>query len=201
MYDDQHLALRLVKQIRKHFEQGAVVISDGAPVIPELDDLALCHHFDRVKDQTTGYWTQRYLEIALQTSARTIIKLDPDACVWRRFTPPDADWFGTMGDSGDYVRGGACGFSRTAAEMVVRSGLLHSRFPYVYYRYGKHRWPHERESKDPLSNQDHIMRRVMRKLGIAPTPWPEALVYGNCGRIPVVNDEAVTHPHPTMCPT
>lgn len=198
VYNDQHLALRLVKQIRKHFDQGAIVVSDGAPIDPELNDLALCRRFERVKDRTTGYWTQRYLQLALQTSAKTIIKLDPDTCVWRRFTPPDADWFGTLGDSGDYVRGGAMGLSRETAQKVVRSGLLHDRFPYVYYRYKKHRWPHEKESELPLSNQDHILRRVMGKLGIKPTPWPEVLIYGNCGRVPTPAGEAVTHPHPTL---
>lgn len=198
MYNDQHLALRLVKQIRKHFEQGAIVIADGVPVQPELNDLALCRSFERVKDRTTGYWTQRYLEMGLQTSASTIIKLDPDTCIWKRFTPPDAEWFGTLGDSGDYVRGGAVGFSRAAAERVVASGLLHGRFPYVYRRWSKYRWPHEQESDEVVSNQDHIMRRVMGKLGIKPTSWPEVLIYGNSGQIPVPNGEAVTHPHPTL---
>lgn len=198
VHRDQHLALRLVKQIRKHFDRPALVISDGEPIIPELDELTLCYCFNRAKDRRDGYWTQRYLQAALEFPAETIIKLDPDTCIWRKFEPPQADWFGTLGDSSDYIRGGAVGMSRETAQKVVRSGLLYKNYPYIYYRYKKHRWPHEQESDEAISNQDHIMRRVMSKLKIEPTPWPEVLIYGNSGIIPEPGNYAVTHPHPSI---
>ncbi len=198
VWNDQHLALRLVKQIREHFDQPALIIGDGVTIIPELNEITLARSFNRVKDQRTGYWTQRYLQIALQTSADVIIKLDPDAQIWRKFTPPQADWFGTLSNTKAFVRGGCCGFSRAAAEKVCRSGLLYKTYPYIYQRYGKYKWPHEEFSEEPLSSQDNIMRRVMAILDIQPTEWPEVLILGNDGIVPERGDYAATHPHPLL---
>lgn len=150
----------------------------------------------RLKDKLTGEWSQRYLEWALATGAESIVKLDPDSCVWRRMTIPQADWFGTLSKSGTFIRGGGCGFSRPAAQRLVESGLLLNPSPHSYPRYSEFRWPHEENDATPLSCQDPIVGDAMAILGIQPTPWAEVLILGNENREPSVNGHAITHPHP-----
>ncbi len=198
VYDDQHLAIRLANQILHHYQQKPIVIGDGVDIAPELSAISQSYSFERVKQLKSGLWTHRYLEIALSTPATHIIKLDPDSCLWRPFTLSDADWFGSLSSQGEFVRGGGFGLRRNVAEKIVDSQFLKHSFPFIYYRYSVHKWPHETFSDKPISNQDNITKLVMRKLGIKPTIWPEVLVHGNDGKIPEPGNYAITHPHPTL---
>lgn len=145
------------------------------------------HHFN-------GEWTQRFLMLARATNSDVIIKLDPDTCLWRKFSLPDAEWFGTLSTNGTWVRGGACGFRRDTADRMIESGLLLSTVA-SYCRYGLYRWPWELEDRTPISNQDRIVGQVMSELGIPATDWPDVNILGNEMRIPERGAFAITHPY------
>lgn len=185
VFADRPLAARLLWQIRRHIPRARI---------------CLIHDSDRLKLRPTGEWSQRYLHAALATpGAETILKLDPDACIWRQPASfPQADWFGTISPSGTFIRGGACGFSRRAATRLVASGLLLRPSRHQYARYSIFKWPHEAEDKRPISCQDRIVGDAMRALGFAPTPWPEVHVLGNAMRSPAPGHFAITHPHPRI---
>lgn len=140
--DDQQSALQLVKQVRRFFDQTVIVIGDGVTIIKELSDITKAHSFDSCSDRCDGFLSYRYLTIALQTSASTIIRMDSDFCIKRKFVPPKADWFGTTNIEG---------FSRSVAERMIKSGLLLGR------------------STTPCQKQ--IMKRVMGKLEVPLLQW------------------------------
>lgn len=140
--DDQQPAIQLVKQIRKLFDQIVIVVGDGVQIISELYAITKAHSFDSCNDRKDGFWSYRYLNLALQTPAATIIKLDQTTVIERKFIPPNNDWFGTASIEG---------FSRSAAEKAVRSGLLLKR--------------------STTSCQKQIMGKVMKKLGITLSQW------------------------------
>lgn len=179
---DAPLAKRLGKQIEMHY--------------PGADQMYL-RDVPRLKHILTGEWTQRYLEYALATGADVILKLDPDTCMWRRPEIPQADWFGTLSNDG-FVRGGACGFSRFAAESLVSSGKLMRPTQHSYPRYGHCKWPHEDYDSAQLSCQDRTVSEIMGNLGIPATPWPDVLILGNDRVIPDRGDYSLTHPHPLI---
>lgn len=181
---DEHLARRLGAQLDQHYSDASSIVLPDVP---------------RLKDKLTGEWTLRYLEWSLSSGADVIIKLDPDACVWRRATIPEADWFGTMSVDGTFVRGGACGFSREAAGKLIASQILLEETPFSYPRYDDYRWPHEERDSTPLSCQDRIVGAAMARLGILPSPWRDVLILGNENRVPDESEircHAITHPHP-----
>lgn len=140
--DDQQPALQLVKQVRRFFDQTVIVLGNGVPIIQELNTIAKTHSFDACDNRHDGFWSHRYLTLALQTSASTIIRMDPDFCIKRKFVPPKADWFGSASIEG---------FSRSAAERMIRSGLLLGR--------------------STTSCQKQIMKRVMGKLEVQLLQW------------------------------
>lgn len=185
VFEDAHLAERLVRQIDQHYPDAARLTIPDEP---------------RLKNRQTGEWTHRYLEYALGCESDVIVKLDPDTCIWRRTTIPTADWFGTLTDGGNFIRGGACGFSRSAAEKLVSSGLLLNQGYYNYPRYDDFRWPHEERSLALMPLQDGIVGDAMDQLGIKPTPWPDVCIWGNRteNRIPEPAGWAMTHPHPFL---
>jgi len=178
---DEHLVERLGWKINRYYPEASRIVLPDVP---------------RLKDQMTGEWTQRYLEYALATGADVIIKLDPDACVWRRAEIPIDDWFGTISLDGNFIRGGACGFSREAAGKLVASQILFEPTPFSYLRYDEYRWPHEERDSTPLSCQDRIVGAAMARLGIHPRPWADVLILGNDNRVPEAENFAITHPHP-----
>lgn len=197
-YHDTELALRLAQGLRYFYPETPILfIGDGVPSDPKLDKYVLTYEGVRLKHIPCGAWTERYLMAALAFSkSEYIIKLDPDTCIWRPFVVPKADWFGTVSNDRQFIRGGACGFSRRAAEWLVRSGLLHRPSEHVYDRYGRFRWPHEEPSNELLSCQDRIVGDAMRQLGIPPFAWSEVNILGNDMQVPEPDSFALTHPHP-----
>lgn len=182
VHRDEHLAVRLIDQITTHYPEASLTVIPDEP---------------RLKTTLTGEWTQRYLERGLATNADVVVKIDPDTCIWRRAEIPGTDWFGTINDKA-FVRGGACGFSRSAAERLVASGLLLEKAPFYYARYSKFRWPHEEESDEIISCQDRIVGRAMSELKIPPSDWPGVFILGNGSGIPEPASFAITHPHPQI---
>jgi len=200
VYRDQALAVRLANQVLELFGQKAIVIGDGVPIDPGLAKVSHSWAAPRLKHQFSLAWTKRYLQVGFESGADHVIKLDPDSFIHRRFTPPDADWYGTLGLSNDYVRGGACGFRRNIIPKVLNYTNLDGFAPYSYRRWSKHRWPHEEYSDEVISNQDHNLKLAMLDLGIVPTTWPDVLIYGNENVVPSgdLSRFAITHPHPTL---
>lgn len=183
IYRDEALALRLARQIRRHYPEAHLVF---------------VHDRDRLKLRRTGEWTARYLRLALSTDAETIIKIDPDACLWRRFVVPDAAWFGVPTLSGVFLRGGAVGFSRATAETLLASGQLLAESKHIYSRYGAFRWPHELEDDTLISCQDRIVGDVMQSLGIGWSRWEDVHDLGNAMTVAERGNHAISHPHPTI---
>lgn len=199
VYHDQALAERLVKQIRIFYpEAPLLIIGDGVEVSRELGQQGTVFNGLRLKHKPSGAWTARYLRKGLdETNADVIVKIDPDTCLWRQFTLPDADWFGTPSNSRKFLRGGAVGISRAAAERVLHSGLLMGPSPHCYARFDTFKWPHEECDLAPLSCQDQIMGDVMQALGIGWTNWPDVYILGNPKREAPRGRYALSHPHPT----
>lgn len=181
VFQDEQLLPRLMAQLAQH-----------CPAAPQR----FIPDTDRLKLQQSGVWTQRYLEAALQDNCDFILKLDPDTCIWRAFDLLDADWYGTISNNRQWIRGGASMLSREAAEIIVKTRLLLVPNPASYPRYSFFRWPHEQEDFRPVSLQDKILGEVARKLKISPVDWSEAYVLGNDMVEPEPRHFAITHPHP-----
>lgn len=198
VYRDHRLARRLVKQIETFYPAAPIlVIGDGVPPIGGTGEQVTGLSLERLKAVGNGAWTARYLQLALDlTKADVIIKLDPDTCLWRTFTLPDADWFGTPSQDGTFLRGGAMGISRSATRRLLNSKLLLSQSSHTYGRYSDFRLPHEAVDPTPITCQDKIMGDAMRTLGIQGVAWPDVHILGNPREEADPGDFALTHPHP-----
>lgn len=211
IYTEWHLARRLAAQIRT-FYKGAPIIAladgtndpDFAMSCDSLGINFLCG--DRLKlPQFGGEWSQRLFLEFLKTDSSTLIKLDPDTCLWRQFSYiPNADWFGSLGSSYKYPypRGGCVGFRRAAVEKIVASELLLAEVykceSFSYDRYGYWRWLHENHLGEAIALQDWILADVGQKLGLRVADWDEVNIQFR--QIPDNPDLkwAATHPHPTI---
>lgn len=209
IYQEWHLATRLIHQIKKHHpEATAIAIGDGthnphfASVCQQLG--AIYKSDRRLKlPQYGGLWSLRLFELFLDTTdADILIKLDPDAQLWRKFAfYPDSDWFGTISPvyRHPFARGGCVGFKRHAVERIVRSEILlnpiFTKPRYSYDRYGKHKHSHECQQIELISLQDWILADVSYYLGLSLENWSEVNIQFR--GTPQNRDlrYAATHPH------
>ncbi len=208
VYNDQHLLKRLLSQIQDHCPNAVVlVISDGIKLEDWCKKDTLWFECSRAKAEgQKGLWTQRYLEMFLQhTSAETLLRVDPDTCIWKHFALPDGEYdlFGTISPTRykyPYVRGGCIGFTRDSAEKIVESNLLlDDRYKnYNYQRYKHWRWEHEVESDEQFAFQDWIVGDICHKLNLTLKDWEDVCILGNQNIIPEIGNYSITHPHPVL---
>jgi len=129
---DVHLTSRLLWQLGTHYpEAQKIVILDG-PLedwqTRALEGMCSTLILGAALGQDTSRptaWLERMLRIALDhSSAEVIVKLDPDAYLFRPIRGyPGADLFGSLYADGT-VTGGVYGFRRDTAKRVLESGLL-----------------------------------------------------------------------------
>lgn len=130
-----------LKAFRKAYPQSPCsIFSDGcdwdyAPIASAYK----CQFIlgDRLKDIGGGFWTARFLyRFAHSGRSQWLIKIDPDTEIVRPLSvlPPITGLFGydyvfAQGLLGKSIHGGFQGFSRDAAETILRSNLLgHPRY-------------------------------------------------------------------------
>ena len=129
---DSHLAYRLLWQLNTYHPRAEkIFITDGklqdwqTRALEGMCDTLI--HGEALGQNTARptAWLERMLRLALEhTSAEIIVKLDPDAYLFRAIRSyPGADLFGTLYADGT-VTGGVYGFRRDTARRVLESGLL-----------------------------------------------------------------------------
>jgi len=214
-YKDEIFLVRLSYQVYEHFPQAKlIVIADGSydnrslVAARTFNPNLILVEGERLKSKPTGgsEFTQRNFEaVLLNSNASIIIKLDPDSFINKPVEPPNTEWFGHvyktaipfMGESFDFIAGGAMGFSRQTIETIVESKeLLNRKFDDrggFYSRYTNYKkFADPIGEKDLVRKEDWILGTVCKKLGIKATHWTD--VY--CVQNQEVNDDnfAIVHP-------
>ena len=207
VYNDQHLAKRLLEQIKTHCSCDIIVIGDGVKLEDYCKQGTIWIENERTKAQgQKGLWTQRYLKLFLElTFATHLLRVDPDTCVWRPFMLPGMGITTYLEPSPKrykypFVNGGCIGFTRDAAEKIVSSNLLlddkYEEFNYLRYKF--HKWEHEETSDEKLAFQDWIVGDICHRLNLKLKKWDEIQIFGGNQHIPSPGRFAITHPHPRL---
>lgn len=210
IYHEWLLATRLIKQIRKFYPNVPIItIADGT-FDPDFAALGREYNIIFIQGERLkllehgGKWWERACTTFLElTTADTLIKIDPDTCIWRKFDFfPDADWFGSIERNMLYPfpRGGCKGIRRKAIERIIESKLLESpRFKhkfYAYDRFGRFKYPHENFPEIALVNEDLVLSEVAYQLKFSIANWTEVNIqFRHC---PAIKNFAATHPHPYL---
>lgn len=207
---DADLAIALLHQIRALYPEAWIgAIADGhAP----LCFGSLCQNLrveylkgDRLKlPQFGGAWISRYLNFGWG-EGDPLIKLDPDAWLYRRFTYfCRADIAGTqicfLPQRLHMIRGGCVAYRQSAIDRILNSGVLDDRCYtnpeyYAYRRFEEFAKQGEGRSAELIAGEDCIMGHVAKRLSLLQGNWDEVRV---CFREPVPQNLdlqwAVTHP-------
>jgi len=207
IYKDEPLALRLARQIRLHYPNAEIVaITDGEHGSSELQSIknygVIFVEGNHLKKWGCGgAGAHRNLAAALEfTQADTLIQMDPDAYLWRRFQQiPDQPWFGQVHISQctwyphspmPCVHGGTWGMKREFARLALKSELLLDPL----YSTSKTLWAYKlkRDNKRLLPRFDLIWGHVAADLGVQPSTWAD--VNGGLLAGDKVGGWAATHP-------
>jgi hypothetical protein len=215
IYKDEIFLVRLAYQVNRFFpESKLIVIADGpfhkfsVAAAKNFNQNLILIEGERLKHKPTGgcEFTQRNLEVVLtKSNASTIIKLDTDTYINHTFRFIDAPWFGHvyhtslpfMGETFDFIAGGAMGFSRQAITAIVESKeLLNKKFDNrggFYDRYKNYKkFADPMGESDLIRREDWVLGMVCKKLSIKATPWSE--VY--CVQDEEVFDNSYSIVHP-----
>ncbi len=210
VYKDAEFADRLLGQIRFHYPDALILcISDGdKSVTPDRfrhhEVQVLC--LERLKLQRLGgIYTERWMTL-IQDQAERIVKIDPDAQLWRSFNSfPDADISGTVmwqkQHALNLVRGGCVVFKRSAIKTILTSKALRDRCyiknrNYGYYRYWQWLFPREVENRELIYAEDVTIAHIAKRLKLTLANWDEVNIQWR-DEVPENVDLqwAATHPH------
>ena len=208
VYKDYEAVQQCLADLRKHYTASRVILrSDGDPD-PRYEDLAERHdvHF-RCESrlftiQHGGAVIERMFELFFEKPTRFLFKIDPDTVLHRRmlYLPDRSGIFGTP--QGELhtpsIQGGCMGFSRVAAEDILRSAMLRDarlREPANY----EHESPYfirmaHRAARCGLASFDWGLSWIASELGIPMFAFDEI---SSGWQQPPGNDNlryAVTHP-------
>lgn len=136
-YEDHDATAQCLADLRKHYPGSRVILrSDGDPD-PRLPILAARHQVDFRGEsrlfgiENGGAVIERMLVLFLERPTPYLFKIDPDTVIHRRFThlPARSGLFGTLqgGPDTPSIQGGCLGFTRDAAERILRSEMLRDR--------------------------------------------------------------------------
>jgi hypothetical protein len=207
-YNDLEATVDCLLDLRKHYPESRVILrSDGDPN-PGLSSLASRNNVDfRLESRLFGIENggtiiERMLELFFERPTRYLFKIDPDTVIHRRFNylPVQSGVFGTLQCELETpsIQGGCMGFTRDAAEKILKSGWLRdsrlrepAKFindsPY-FFRMA------DRAERCGLASFDWIVPWIASELGIPIYAFDEV----NSGwRVPPPNPDdryAVTHP-------
>lgn len=131
-YYNTGLTRQCLKSLRKSFPKARVmVISDGDNSTPsDFKEFNVEFHCGNhlYYAGAGGRLIQRMLELFLRGDEETLVKIDPDTKVWRRFywIPEGYGMWGTLQNDGyiNSIQGGCTLISNGAANMIENSGLL-----------------------------------------------------------------------------
>jgi hypothetical protein len=208
VYQDYNATAACLKDLRKHYPSSHVILRSDGDQDPRFSHLASRHKVDFHGElrlfgiENGGAVIERMLELFLERPTRYLFKIDPDTVIHRRFKylPVRSGVFGTLQcvEETPAIQGGCMGFTRDAAEMILRSRMLQdsrlkepARFindsPYFVRMM-------DRANRCGLASFDWIVAWIARELGIAVYAFDEV----NSGwQQPPPNPEgryAVSHP-------
>lgn len=136
-YQDYDSAVECLSDLRRHYPASHVILrSDGdadtrLPLLAERYDVDFRGETRLFGIENGGAVIERMLEIFLESPTRYLFKIDPDTVIHRRFKylPVRSGLFGTLQLEHETpsVQGGCMGFTRDAAEQILRSGMLRDR--------------------------------------------------------------------------
>lgn len=207
-YKNYDATAECLADLRKHYPESRVILrSDGDPD-PRLPIIAKRHNTDFRGEsrlfgiENGGAVIERMLVIFLEKPTRYLFKIDPDTVIHRRFRylPVRSGLFGTLQCEQETpsVQGGCMGFTRDAAEQILRSEMLRDsrlREPAKFINDSPYffRMAH-RADRCGLASFDWIVPWIAGELGIAIYSFDEV----NSGwKQPPPNPEqryAVSHP-------
>jgi hypothetical protein len=208
VYKDYEATVECLRDLRKHYPTSRVILrSDGDPD-PRFPLLARRNKVDFHRElrlfgiENGGAIIERMLELFLERPTRYLFKIDPDTVIHRRFKylPVHRGVFGTLQCATETpsIQGGCMGFTRDAAEQILKSGKLRdsrlkepAKFvddsPY-FFRMA------DRANRCGLASFDWIIPWIANELRIPIYPFDEV----NSGwRMPPPNPDhryAVSHP-------
>jgi hypothetical protein len=133
-YKDYDATVDCLKDLRKHYSASRVILrSDGDPD-PRLPLLARSNKVEFHLEsrlfgiENGGAIIERMLKLFLERPTRYLVKIDPDTVIHRRFKylPVRNGVFGTLQCEQETpsIQGGCMGFTRDAAEEILKSGRL-----------------------------------------------------------------------------
>ncbi len=133
-YKDYDAAAECLADLRKHYPRSRVILRSDGDTDPRLPTLAERYEVDfRCESRLFGIENggaviERMLVLFLEQPTRYLFKIDPDTVIHRRFKylPARSGLFGTLqlAHVTPSVQGGCMGFTRDAAERILRSGML-----------------------------------------------------------------------------
>jgi hypothetical protein len=137
VYRDYEAMAACLRDLRKHYQASRVILRSDGDHDPRLSLLANSNDVDfRLESrlfaiENGGAIIERMLLLFLERPTRYLFKIDPDTVIHRRFRylPLGSGVFGTLQCEQDTpsVQGGCIGFTRDAAEQILKSGLLRDR--------------------------------------------------------------------------
>src|SRR5215831_4788808 len=133
-YNDYAASAECLRDLRRHYPDSRVILrSDGDPD-PRLSRMAQLNQIDFRREprlfgiENGGAVIERMLVLLLEKPSQYLFKIDPDTAFHRRFKylPVRSGVFGTLQcePESPSVQGGCMGFTRDAAERILKSGLL-----------------------------------------------------------------------------
>jgi hypothetical protein len=137
VYRDYDAMADCLIDLRKHYPGSRVILRSDGDRDPRLSLLARSNDADlRLESrlfaiENGGAIIERMLFLFLEKPTRYLFKIDPDTVIHRRFRylPLRSGVFGTLQCEQDTpsIQGGCMGFTRDAAEQILKSGLLRDR--------------------------------------------------------------------------
>lgn len=134
IYKDYEATAECLADLRKHYPGSRVILRSDGDTNPRLPILARRHDADFRGESRLfgiehgGAVIERMLVMFLEQPTRYLFKIDPDTVIHRRFKylPLRRGLFGTLQLEHETpsIQGGCMGFTRDAAEQILRSELL-----------------------------------------------------------------------------
>lgn len=183
---DFRLALELSRRIKSLYPDALLIaVGDGLDPSGLEPDLSVTG--ERIKLARFGAeWTKRWMRLALESGRERVIKIDPDAWLYRRFGFfPLSQIGGTLACNIPcqipIVRGGCIYYHSSAIAQILNSSLLDDErfingYCFSYYRYSQFRKPGELVSNELLYSEDTTIGYVAQQLELACEHWPEVCI-------------------------
>lgn len=208
VYKNYDATAACLKDLRQHYLSSHVILRSDGDQDPRFPQLASGYKVDFHGElrlfgiENGGAVIERMLQLFLKRPTRYLFKIDPDTVIQRRFKylPVRSGVFGTLQceEETPAIQGGCMGFTRDAAEKILRSGMLRDsrlKAPAGFIKDSSYFFRMtDRANRCGLASFDWIVAWIARELGIPVYAFDEV----NSGwQQPPPNPEgryAVSHP-------